>query len=664
MSDLTIIVTNAGRAALVNATNTGTDPVTITQCGVSATAVVPTPALTALPGEIKRISTLSGDVVDDDTIHLIVRDETADAYTLRSIALYLADGTLFAIYGQAGAIMEKSAQAMLLLAVDVRFADIDATDLTFGDANFLNPAATTATPGVVELSTDAEADTGTDTQRAVTPKAMKTAVTNWLNARFGEGAPSAFIKGLLLSASAAAFRVSLGLKSAALKDEGAGNALDADLLDGQHGAYYANIPARLGYTPWGPSNDGAGSGLDADLLDGQDSGYYTNIPGRLGFTPWGPSNDGAGSGLDADLFDGIDSGRFVYGDNANKTSNFTGGNINSARPSGFYDGSAVTNAPGADWWHFINVRHNNESNHYAAQVAFDFYANDFRIRTIANNVPKAWARIWHDQNDGAGSGLDADLLDGQDGSYYTNIVARLGYTPLNAASYTAGDVLGKILTVDGAGSGLDADLLDGQDGGYYTNIVARLGYTPLNSASYTAGDVLGKIVTVDGAGSGLDADLLDGQQGSYYTDIVARLGYTPLNFASYTAADVLGKMVTVDGAGSGLDADLLDGYQGSAYRRVVASSLVENGGYIKYSDGFIECWGYADIGANVTSMTVNLPTAHTSWVNPHASGGLATNTADENYASITGIVGAPPTGFTVSNSYQTGHRFYWSTRGV
>ena len=33
---------------------------------------------------------------------------------------------------------------------------------------------------------------------------------------------------------------------------------------------------------------------------------------------------------------------------------------------------------------------------------------------------------------------------------------------LNAAAYTAADVIAKLLTVDGAGSGLDADLLDGQ----------------------------------------------------------------------------------------------------------------------------------------------------------------------------------------------------------
>jgi hypothetical protein len=72
-------------------------------------------------------------------------------------------------------------------------------------------------------------------------------------------------------------------------------------------------------------------------------------------------------------------------------------------------------------------------------------------------------------------------------------------------------VLTKLLTVDGAGSGIYADLLDGQSSAYYTDIAARLGYTPLNSASYTAADVLSKLLTVDGAGSGIDADLLDGQ---------------------------------------------------------------------------------------------------------------------------------------------------------
>lgn len=43
-----------------------------------------------------------------------------------------------------------------------------------------------------------------------------------------------------------------------------------------------------------------------------------------------------------------------------------------------------------------------------------------------------------------------------------------------------------------------------------------LGFTPLDAASYTAADVLSKILTVDGPGSGLDADTLDGAQASSF----------------------------------------------------------------------------------------------------------------------------------------------------
>ena len=43
----------------------------------------------------------------------------------------------------------------------------------------------------------------------------------------------------------------------------------------------------------------------------------------------------------------------------------------------------------------------------------------------------------------------------------------------------------------------------------------------LASSSYTAADVLSKVLTVDGAASGLDADLLDGQHGSYYAPVAS-----------------------------------------------------------------------------------------------------------------------------------------------
>src|SRR4051794_34424510 len=106
-----ITVTTAGHNALVNAQNTGTLPVLVSQIGVTATAFAPGVAMTALPGELKRLTTFAGQAVADDTVHVSIRDDSADAYSLRGFGLYLADGTLFAVYGQSGVILEKSPQA-------------------------------------------------------------------------------------------------------------------------------------------------------------------------------------------------------------------------------------------------------------------------------------------------------------------------------------------------------------------------------------------------------------------------------------------------------------------------------------------------------------------------------------------------------------------------
>lgn len=559
---LSLIVTNAGRAALVNAQNTGTAPVTVAQIGFSGSVIAASAASTSLTGEFKRLSALSGDVVADDTIHMVGRDESADAYTVRAFALYLNDGTLFAIYGQATPIIDKAAQAIALLAIDVRFADIAATSLTFGNANFLNPPATETVQGVAEIATQAETDGGTDDSRIVTPKKLLSRLASYL--------------------------------------------------------------ASWGSDIWRASNDGSGSGLDADLLDGQQGSWYSNIIARLGFTPVNRAGDTVTGGL---TVQGVLEGQSDITTSA--------GDLYLSRTTNIFGYIVRPNIAG----------------YKKLQFAVKGGGTLEQVEVNATLLTRLGGTVWDAGNDGSGSGMDADLLDGQQGSWYGDIPARLGFAPVQQGSGVG--QLGNVVKIGWSGTRVKVTV-DLTDQG---NLVFDAHIADVWRAS------------TDGSGSGLDADLLDGQQGSWYADIPARLGFTPLNATAYTAADVLAKLATVDGSGSGVDADLLDGYDGSAYVRVLASSLVQNGGYRKYSDGFIECWGYVDVAAN-SSATFALPTAHSNWVVPslgeQRSGilGDGNNTENISINAITIDGSGHPTAIQIWNADNFNARVWITTKGV
>ncbi|WP_230947513.1 hypothetical protein [Burkholderia territorii] len=165
-----IYITDAGRAALVAQGNTGTTARQVTQIGLGTAAFVFKPSMTALPNELKRITTFGGDTVAADTIHLVIQDDSTDQYKLYAFGLYLDNGVLFGVYVQDTPILEKAPASMLLLAADTVFTSIDVAKLTFGPTSFLNPPATSERKGVVELATQAEVDAGTDDTRTVTPK--------------------------------------------------------------------------------------------------------------------------------------------------------------------------------------------------------------------------------------------------------------------------------------------------------------------------------------------------------------------------------------------------------------------------------------------------------------------------------------------------------------
>lgn len=176
MSELGIVVTDAGIQEVINAEHSGTAPVLLTHVGFGTGQYTPTADQTSLQSEFKRLGTITGGNVGDNIIHIIVNDTSSDSYSVSEIGVFTASGTLFAVYSQATPIIQKAAASEIMLAVDIVLTHVDPDSVTIGDTNFILPPATTSQQGIVELATDAETQAGTDTTRAVTPASLASLV--------------------------------------------------------------------------------------------------------------------------------------------------------------------------------------------------------------------------------------------------------------------------------------------------------------------------------------------------------------------------------------------------------------------------------------------------------------------------------------------------------
>jgi len=176
MTPLVFTVTNAGLALLNQAQLGQAVDLTVAEVALSDRAFIAAPTLTDLPDEVRRLATVTGADVGDNVTHMVVRDNDAVGYDVRGIGIILADGTLFAAYAQPALLVQKSPASSLNLVIDIAMSNGVAAPLTFGDANFLLPPATTDTKGVVELATDGEADAGTPGPLAITARQLKRAI--------------------------------------------------------------------------------------------------------------------------------------------------------------------------------------------------------------------------------------------------------------------------------------------------------------------------------------------------------------------------------------------------------------------------------------------------------------------------------------------------------
>ncbi|MGA1870932.1 MAG: hypothetical protein ACMUJM_20540 [bacterium] len=224
-------------------------------------------------------------------------------------------------------------------------------------------------------------------------------------------------------------------------------------------------------------------------------------------------------------------------------------------------------------------------------------------------------------NDGPGSRLDADMLDG----HHADDFAQIPHTH-NASDITAGtmpekmiddaiardnEIISTILSKDGPGSGLDADTLDGQHADYFlkkesydknedgyidfaenakslggleADKFARISHTHnvselepgiipeeiIDDAIARDDEIISIIFNNNSLGTmGLDADTLDGHHADAFAQIThthnasdISSGTVPEEIIDYAIArdkEIIPTILDNDGPGSGLDADTVDG---------------------------------------------------------------------------------------------------------
>jgi hypothetical protein len=152
-------------------------------------------------------------------------------------------------------------------------------------------------------------------------------------------------------------------------------------------------------------------------------------------TVWHAGNDGTGSGLDADTVDGIQASAFAQLSGATFTGDIT---ISKAVPT--IDLVATSsNIP------VVSLR--NASRYDDIRNT----TSGLEIRVDTSGTPKSLLfssagvlsvggnTVWHAGNDGAGSGLDADTLDGVQGSAYAALAGTQTFT--GAKTFTAEPIL-------------------------------------------------------------------------------------------------------------------------------------------------------------------------------------------------------------------------------
>lgn len=167
-------------------------------------------------------------------------------------------------------------------------------------------------------------------------------------------------------------------------------------------------------------------------------GSYVTItfPGVTG-TLWGSGNDGTGSGLDADLLDGHHYGDFVVysGSNQITLTNGIGQTVTHGYSASLYRNTTYKTAFAIYPQVLTFFQNYGEGTELGIDISAPDVLTDYRYI----KYPDASGTLWCSGNDGTGSGLDADTVDGDHASAFLKAEADTFQTVLarNATATTS-----------------------------------------------------------------------------------------------------------------------------------------------------------------------------------------------------------------------------------
>ena len=283
-----------------------------------------------------------------------------------------------------------------------------------------------------------------------------------------------------------------------------------------------------------------GSSIEALRIKQDGVTYFGPTPLVGSNTIWHAGNDGSGSGLDADTLDGLTSAQFVQNSSGLES------NLDTYYVADMFGWSASTTGRPESYGQGIAIvssgRTHNNSNNWITQLAFGTSTTGSYFRTKVNAGGwSSWHKLWNSGNDGSGSGLDADTVDG---------IQASSFLRSDADDTTTGTLT---LSKNGAQLAFDRPDGDGQDWKFY-QWASGLNIYPSTAASDVFFGRDGSTTNVDLWNGGLKVAGTTVLNNSRQLSNVTYGGNTIWHAGN-------------DGSGSGLDADKVDGIQGASFLR-------------------------------------------------------------------------------------------------